>query len=113
MQRSQRALDLLHVAASTSFSSLSKALDDLLAHYSPLQSRGEGAPNLKGKGRSLCGSVIPGMVLELSGPPGAGKTAVALSMALSGRLDGAEALIIGELPIVHAADGRYGGVGDA
>ncbi|KLT45440.1 P-loop containing nucleoside triphosphate hydrolase protein [Cutaneotrichosporon oleaginosum] len=91
--RPQRASDLLHAGPGPVFSTLSGALDDLLAHYSPLHTDPH-SRNLKGKGRVLGGAVVPGMVVEFSGPPGAGKSAVGLSMALSGALGGAEVLVI-------------------
>lgn len=94
--RPQRASDLLHASPGPVFSTLSGAFDDLLSNYSPLHTEPH-TPNLKGKGRELGGAVVPGMVVEVSGPPGAGKSAVGLSMALSGALRGSEALIIGKL----------------
>ncbi|BEJ16331.1 hypothetical protein CspHIS471_0509360 [Cutaneotrichosporon sp. HIS471] len=91
--RPQTAADLLHAAPGPRFSTLSGALDGLLAHYSPLHL--EPHPhNLKGKGRAPVGAVVPGMVIEISGPPGSGKSAVALSMALSGAVEGTDALVI-------------------
>ncbi|GMK55255.1 hypothetical protein CspeluHIS016_0203110 [Cutaneotrichosporon spelunceum] len=91
--RAQTAADLLHAVPGPRFSTLSGAIDGLLAHYSPLHVAPQPL-NLKGKGRALGGAVVPGMVLEISGPPGSGKSAVALSTALSGAVGGFEALII-------------------
>lgn len=64
----------------------------------------------------LGGSIIPGMTLELSGPPGGGKTAIAVGIGLSARLrlhvrdaeideqtDGSnmgEVLIVGKLSVI-------------
>jgi DNA replication protein DnaC len=61
--------------------------------------------NGKGKEREWdgeAGSVVPGMTLEISGPPGGGKTVLAIALALSSRLKDGE-LFSGEVLIV----GKY------
>jgi RecA/RadA recombinase len=64
--------------------------------------------NKDGNKKSSMGAITPGTVLEISGPPGIGKTAMVVSVAMSARLgeragpghrdqphDDAEVLIIG------------------
>lgn len=86
---------LLHASARTRFSTLSTSIDDLIAHFATVP-RSEHATryNLKGKERTLdvnVGAITPGLVFDLSGPPGSGKTCVSIGVALSARLgDGAE-----------------------
>ncbi|KAL7421892.1 hypothetical protein Q5752_003664 [Cryptotrichosporon argae] len=74
----------------TRYSTLSRALDDLVASFSPF-SVPRGALNLKGKQRAWDGGAVgPGMVLEVSGPPGAGKSSLALALAMSARMGSGE-----------------------
>lgn len=47
------------------------------------------------------GAIVPGMSVEISGPPGAGKTVLATALAINARMsaegeDGAEVLVIGK-----------------
>lgn len=61
------------------------------------------------------GPVLPGMSIEVSGPPGSGKTVIAIALALSARVssdedevgDRSEALLIGQLPlpVFHCVNG--------
>lgn len=64
-----------------------------------------------GNQKSPMGAITPGTVLEISGPPGIGKTAMVVSVAMSARLgehtrpgdrdqphDDPEVLIIGAVP---------------
>lgn len=108
---STTATELLQSQNRTRFSTFSTALDNLIWHFAPSAAEEIAPPlNLKGKARALipgAGAITPGMVLEISGPPGGGKTSVALAVALSARMgDGGEegegkekpqVLFIGEL----------------
>lgn len=98
-QQSSRASDLLSSAAETRFSTLSISLDTLIGHFSSIPPPHSTQRNMKGRDRSLvCAPITPGMVVELSGPPGGGKTCIALAIALSARLAGSsppEVLLIG------------------
>lgn len=99
------------------FSTLSVSLDKLIgcyvSGYTPPT-----ALNLKGKGRERedTGSIRPGAVLEVSSPPGGGKTSAIIGMALSARLlegdEGPpEVLLIGKHECIYAGGvltGRHG-----
>lgn len=88
---SSTASELLRPLSRIRFSTLSVALDELIGHFAPprLVPTDDGTLNLKGKQRAsapLAGPIAPGMVLEVSSPPGGGKTSVAIAVALSARL---------------------------
>lgn len=77
------------------------SLDKLIGYYVSGYTAPHGL-NLKGRGadREASGSLRPGAVLELSAPPGGGKTGAVIGMALSARMieeDTPEVLLIGEL----------------
>lgn len=105
--RSSTAAELLSQATHTRFSTLSAAVDGVLSSIClPVAE-----PNIihkDGNKKSSMGAITPGTVLEISGPPGIGKTAMIVSVAMSARLgertgpghwdqphDDAEVLIIG------------------
>ncbi|WOO81176.1 uncharacterized protein LOC62_03G004706 [Vanrija pseudolonga] len=88
---SSTASELLRPLSRIRFSTMSVALDELIGHFAPprLLPSDHGTLNLKGKQRAsapLAGPIAPGMVLEVSSPPGGGKTSVAIAVALSARL---------------------------
>ncbi|KAL1411421.1 hypothetical protein Q8F55_002377 [Vanrija albida] len=87
---SSTASELLRPLSRIRFSTLSVALDELLAHFAPPRlAPPDHGLNLKGKQRAavpLAGPIAPGMVLEVSSPPGGGKSSVAVAVALSARL---------------------------
>lgn len=80
---SSTAAELLSTNSLPHFSTLSASLDDLISHFD--EARGNGHAH-KRKDRGQKGSIVPGMSIELSGPPGAGKTAIALGIALHARI---------------------------
>lgn len=93
------AAELLSTAALPRFSTFSPSLDRLIARHSTATSQGhmgyEWITN-----EQIRGSVMPGMSVEISGPPGSGKTVIGLSLALSARMQNddngsPEVLIIG------------------
>ncbi|GFZ43798.1 hypothetical protein JCM24511_01518 [Saitozyma sp. JCM 24511] len=83
--RSSTAAELLSQATHTRFSTLSAAVDGVLSSIClPVAE-----PNIIHKDRnekSSMGAITPGTVLEISGPPGIGKTAMIVSVAMSARL---------------------------
>lgn len=99
---------MLSESATLRFSTFCSALDDLILAVSP-QTFGSDTSPRKGKVKEI-GALRPGMILELSGPPGIGKTSLALALATSARLgrrskgrrpslpnnEGVEVLVIGE-----------------
>jgi RAD51-like protein 2 len=83
---SSTAAELLSTSSLSHFSTLSSSLDQLISHFGPDPEQSvNGSARAKGKSRLHEGSIVPGMTLELSGPPGGGKTAIALGIALSAR----------------------------
>lgn len=118
---SSTASELLQSVNRTRYSTFSVALDDLLAHFAPPRQEHNAALQLKGRRRELdpaVGAISPGMVLELSGPPGGGKTAIAIAVAISARVGERdqqeqdkkpEVLMIGKSPslLLTGANGRY------
>lgn len=98
--KSVTASQLLKVSP-TYFSTLSVSLDKLIGYYVSGYTAPHGL-NLKGRGadREDSGSIRPGAVLELSAPPGGGKTGAIIGIALSARTideDTPEVLLIGEV----------------
>lgn len=115
------AASLLSTDALPRFSTCIDALDDLLAHFVPSSAppplftqNGEPSGTQDPKGKRRAGNITPGMSVEIAGPPGIGKSCVALAMAVDARFmacrkrrrrssqggevrgEGGEALIIGE-----------------
>jgi hypothetical protein len=87
------------------FTTFSTSIDTLISHFTPIQSQQRYRTG-NGKGKEKEGSIMPGMALEIAGPPGSGKTSIALAVMLSARMssapddgDGGEVLIIGQLVI--------------
>jgi RAD51-like protein 2 len=73
---------LLSSPSECRFSTLSRPIDTLVGHFAQVAPR-----NRKGKERAgATGTIVPGMSLEISGPPGSGKTAMSIALALSARL---------------------------
>lgn len=94
------ASQLLKVSP-TYFSTLSTSLDKLIGYYVSGYTPPHGL-NLKGRGhdREDSGSIRPGAILELSAPPGGGKTGAVIGIAMSARIldeEPPEVLIVGEL----------------
>ena len=85
------AAELLSTKTLPHFSTCSSSVDHLISFFDPhFGTRTDGhareeVNDWKGRGGVLEGSIVPGMTLELSGPPGAGKTAIAVGIALSAR----------------------------
>jgi KaiC/GvpD/RAD55 family RecA-like ATPase len=55
------------------------------------------------------GAIVPGMSVEISGPPGSGKTVLSIALAINARMsadgeDGAEVLMIGRSSLRDAVD---------
>ncbi|TYJ54545.1 hypothetical protein B9479_004772 [Cryptococcus floricola] len=84
---SATAADLLSTATHPHFSTFSASLDGLIGKFG-LSISSEAGSSRKGKERLHTGSIVPGMVVEISGPPGGGKSAIALAVALSARESG-------------------------
>ncbi|ODN94175.1 hypothetical protein L198_05026 [Cryptococcus wingfieldii CBS 7118] len=84
---SATAADLLSTATHPHFSTFSASLDGLIGKFS-LSISSEAGSSRKGKERLHTGSIVPGMVVEISGPPGGGKSAIALAVSLSARESG-------------------------
>lgn len=110
---------LLSSPASARFSTFSSTLDSLIGEFADMHPR---QTSRKGKVRAgENGMLVPGMSLEITGPPGSGKTSMAIAFALSARLgrwrgaeeegyeeeaqDIGEVLIIGP-PIIYAENER-------
>lgn len=112
---SSTATDLLIAASRNRFGTFSPSLDQLISHFSPGPSKHAGTATIalgnprtstsrkgKEKERSLdSGHVCSGMAIEIAGPPGGGKTAIAIGLSLSARLsrggdeEAIEVLVIG------------------
>ncbi|XAO22570.1 hypothetical protein I312_101343 [Cryptococcus bacillisporus CA1280] len=82
--QSSTAADLLSTSDLPHFSTFSSSLDALISQFNsstdvlPLSKRGEEF--------NQNGSIVPGMSMEISGPPGGGKSSIALAIAMSARL---------------------------
>ncbi|WVR06935.1 hypothetical protein IAU60_003971 [Kwoniella sp. DSM 27419] len=94
--RATTAADLLSPANLPRFTTQSVSLDTLISKFSfpagpssPGHSQTLASPTRKGKEKDRTGAIHPGMTLEISGPPGGGKTSVALGIALGARCSGA------------------------
>lgn len=80
------------------------SLDRLIAQYSPsmAHNREHGVTDAERLWQaSRDGAIVPGMSVEISGPPGGGKTAMATALAINARLaedekNSAEVLVVGE-----------------
>ena len=84
---SSTAAELLSTAALPHFSTLCTSLDRLISHFGSDPKNIEASYTRgKGKGRLLEGGITPGMAIELCGPPGGGKSAISIGIALSARL---------------------------
>ncbi|OCF60756.1 hypothetical protein L486_00396 [Kwoniella mangroviensis CBS 10435] len=83
------AADLLSSAYLPHFSTSSTSIDHLIAHFQdPGRCHLPSKPTRKGKEKEDSAAITPGMAIEVSGPPGIGKTAVALGIALNARMTG-------------------------
>lgn len=82
--QSATAASLLSTSALPRFSLCIEALDDLLGIFGPTSSNGASSQNCKGKERA--GGITTGQTVELAGPPGIGKTTIALGMVMEARL---------------------------
>lgn len=82
--QSSTAAGLLSTSDLPHFSTFSSSLDALISQFNsstdvlPLSKRGEEF--------NQNGSIVPGMSMEISGPPGGGKSSIALAIAMSARL---------------------------
>ncbi|WVQ72375.1 hypothetical protein IAR50_001927 [Cryptococcus sp. DSM 104548] len=94
---SATAADLLSTASRPHFSTLSASLDSLLGKFGGPSEHSKAQYSRKGKEKEHAGSIVPGMVVEISGPPGGGKTAIALALALSGRVSGRKEMDVNEV----------------
>ncbi|EAL23236.1 hypothetical protein CNBA3520 [Cryptococcus deneoformans B-3501A] len=80
--QSTTAADLLSTSDLPHFSTFSSSLDALIGH---LCSSTDALPT-RGEESNQRGSIVPGMSIEISGPPGGGKSSLALAIAMSARL---------------------------
>nr|XP_019046461.1 hypothetical protein I302_05210 [Kwoniella bestiolae CBS 10118]OCF25391.1 hypothetical protein I302_05210 [Kwoniella bestiolae CBS 10118] len=81
------AADLLSSAHLPHFSTSSTSIDHLIAHFhDPDRRRHPKRSSRKGKEKEDSAAITPGMAIEISGPPGIGKTAVALGIVLNARM---------------------------
>ncbi|WVQ99572.1 hypothetical protein IAU59_006708 [Kwoniella sp. CBS 9459] len=85
--RASTAADLLSSAYLPHFSTHSSSLDNLIASFRPVErSVSPTFRSRKGKEKEDAGAITPGMTIEICGPPGGGKTSVALGIVLSARM---------------------------
>ncbi|WWD17173.1 hypothetical protein CI109_101611 [Kwoniella shandongensis] len=85
--QSSTAADLLSTASLPHFSTFSTSLDTLISRFSDAdRDTRDGISSRKGKEKEDTGAIFPGMTVEISGPPGGGKTAVALGILLNARM---------------------------
>ncbi|WVF71295.1 hypothetical protein IAT40_006098 [Kwoniella sp. CBS 6097] len=85
--RASTAADLLSSAYLPRFSTHSSSLDNLIASFRPVEQPAfSGHSSRKGKEKENAGAITPGMTIEICGPPGGGKTSVALGIVLSARM---------------------------
>ncbi|OWZ62299.1 hypothetical protein AYX14_04120 [Cryptococcus neoformans] len=80
--QSTTAADLLSTSDLPHFSTFSSSLDALISH---LSSSTDALPK-QGEESDQRGSIVPGMSIEITGPPGGGKSSIALAVAMSARL---------------------------
>ncbi|WWC70118.1 uncharacterized protein I206_104065 [Kwoniella pini CBS 10737] len=84
------AADLLSSAYLPHFSTCSTSIDRLIAQFHvPHRRKANTGVFRKGKEKEDSGAITPGMTIEIAGPPGIGKTAMALGVVLSARLTSA------------------------
>ncbi|WRT66493.1 uncharacterized protein IL334_003452 [Kwoniella shivajii] len=80
------AADLLSSSYLPHFSTSSASIDNLIAHFKdPRHSSFSSRASRKGKEKDESAAITPGMTVEISGPPGGGKTALALGIVLNAR----------------------------
>ncbi|WWC62107.1 uncharacterized protein I303_104697 [Kwoniella dejecticola CBS 10117] len=85
------AADLLSSAYLPHFSTSSTSVDHLIAHFQdPHKRQASKRPTRKGKEKEASAAITPGMTVEIAGPPGIGKTSMALAVVLSARLTAAD-----------------------
>ncbi|KAK8864518.1 hypothetical protein IAR55_001768 [Kwoniella newhampshirensis] len=87
--QSSTAAELLSTILLPHFSTFSTSLDTLISRFGDPSSQYDHARDgrsRKGKEKEDTGAIVPGMTVEISGPPGGGKTAVALGIVLSARM---------------------------
>ncbi|ORY32818.1 P-loop containing nucleoside triphosphate hydrolase protein [Naematelia encephala] len=87
---SSTAAELLETASKTCFSTFSSSLDSLISHFAPdADYVNDGRLDREPKGKQKVwqgGHILPGMTIEVSGPPGGGKTSLALGIAINARM---------------------------
>lgn len=102
--KASTAAELLSSSASNRFSTYSPSLDRLIAQYSPSMAHDttHGVTDPKRLWQaSRDGAIVPGMSVEISGPPGVGKSVLVTALAINARLaqddkNSAEVLVVGE-----------------
>jgi RAD51-like protein 2 len=107
--KSSTAAELLSTSSRHRFSTLSPSLDRLIAQFTPSLAynthNGVEDPQRLWQ-ETKNGAIVPGMSVEISGPPGAGKTVISIALAINARMsaegdDNPEVLIIGELDVMR------------
>lgn len=102
------AAELLYKSASHRYSTFSSALDDLVSSFSETKATSprDDRTGLQREARAMEGHISPGMNIEISGPPGIGKTAILIGIMLSARMredpetGSGEVLVVGESPFL-------------
>ncbi|WVN88426.1 uncharacterized protein L203_103636 [Cryptococcus depauperatus CBS 7841] len=84
--QSSTAADLLSTKLLPRFSTLSTSIDGLINQFGVIPS--EEIAFGKSNAKRYIGAVVPGMTIELSGPPGIGKSAIVIALALNSRCGG-------------------------
>ncbi|WWC89201.1 uncharacterized protein L201_004119 [Kwoniella dendrophila CBS 6074] len=81
------AADLLSSTYLPHFSTSSSSIDNLIAQFrDPHREKPTAISSRKGKEKENSAAITPGMSIEVAGPPGSGKTCLALGIALNARM---------------------------